>query len=223
MKPTCQLITALFILLVWNACRKEAERLETKPLTHEQLPLPGAILSGCDDTSAFKSNVDLQPLEYLRGCFSCTAIKQVPGLGEIPWVGNCQVYIAWDTVLQFRFLTYEPYFEELLLRENLSFNYVPINSGIHPILSSSQWYQNQSISFGYYARLLDDGDVGDGSWTTDTTCVSYIEITRLDLADREIEGKFEIHLKMESQGTHGILYSERINFLNGRFKAEIVK
>jgi hypothetical protein len=70
---------------------------------------------------------------------------------------------------------------------------------------------------------LDDGDVGDGSWTTDTTCVSYIEITRLDLADREIEGKFEIHLKMELQGTHGILYSERINFLNGRFKAEIEK
>ena len=224
MKLTHQLVIVSLILLAWNGCRKEDEKptnSETKSLANEQLTTTGAILLGCDDTTAFKSSVDLQPLEYLRGCYSCTAVKEVPGLGEIPWVGNCQVYVAWDTVLQFRFLTYEPYFEELLLREDLSFNYVSISVGVHPVYDNYQFQQNPGTTFGYYARLLDDGDVGDAGWTTDTICTNYIEITRLDLEDREIEGKFELHLKMVVQGTHGILYSERINFLNGRFKAEI--
>lgn len=216
MKLKYQLAIALLGLLVWNGCKVDIEQ----PLTNEQLTKTDVVVTGCDDTTAFKSSVDLQPLEYLRNCYSCTAIKQVPGLGEIPWTGNCEVYIA-DSTLQLRFMTYKPYFEELLLREYLAFDYVPISIGIRPILDYDQWQQNQSLSFGSYARLLDDGDVSDGFWGTDTTCMSYIEITRVDLEDMEVEGRFEIHLRMKEQGTHGILYSERINFLNGRFKAGI--
>lgn len=81
--------------------------------------------------------------------------------------------------------------------------------------------QNPEKSFGVYAKSLDDGDVADGLWGTDTLCTSYIEITRLDLEDREVEGRFEIHLIMKAQGTSGILYSERVNFLNGKFKSDI--
>lgn len=223
MKPIYRLVTALFIILLWICCKKEHEIPEINRPVSEQLPPAGTILTGCDDTTAFKSSVDLQPLEYLQNCYMCTAVKQVPGLGEIPWVGNCQVYIAWDTVLVFRFLSYEPYFEEFLLREDLGLDYVPISVGMHQIFDYANWAIDPKKSFGAYGRLLDDGDVADGFWGTDTTCVNYIEITRLDLEDREIEGKFEIHLKMKSQGTHGILYSERINFLNGKFKSEIEK
>lgn len=223
MKLLCQIIAVLLVVLSWSNCKKEHEIIPEKNQKHsEPLPLPEAILSGCDDTTAFKSSVDLEPLEYLKNCFVCTAVKEVPGLGEISWTGNCEIYIA-DTVLALRFRSYEPFFEELLPREYLSFDYVPIAKGTYPVSASYQWHLNNSLTFGYYTRLLDDGDVPDGSWTTDTTCVNYIEITRLDLEDREIEGTFEMHLKMNSQGTHGILYSERINFINGRFKAEIEK
>lgn len=222
MKFSNQLISALLIMLLCNSCKKEYETLEKHALIREQPPTVGAILMGCDDTSAFKSSVDLQPLDYLKNCHSCTAIKQVPGLGEIPWVGNCEIYIAENT-LQFKFKSFESYFEELLLREDLFLGYVPISPGIHQMYDYESWVADPSKSFGGYGRLLDDGDVGDGYWDVDTTCTNYIEITRLDLEEREIEGKFEIHLKMKSQGTHGILYSERINFLNGRFNAEIEK
>lgn len=210
-------------MLSWSNCKKEHEIIPEKNKKYsEQLPLPGAILSGCDDTTAFKSSVDLQPLEYLRDCNVCTAVKQVPGLGEIPWVGNSLVFSPWGTTMEIRFTTYEPYFEELLLREEIAFSSVPVDTGTFTILDNFQWQQNQSLSFGSYSRSLDDGDVADGFWMADTTCTNYIEITRLDLADREIEGRFEIHLKMKTQGTHGILYSERINFLNGKFKAQIL-
>lgn len=224
MKLLCQIVAALLVVLSWSNCKKEHELIPEKNQKYsEQLPLPGAILLGCDDTTAFKSSVDLQPLEYLKNCYSCTAIKQVPGLGEIPWVGNCQVYVAWDSVLYFRFLTYEPYFDELLPREEIGISHVPKSGGSFTIANNGQWQLNQNLVFGSYARLLDDGDVLDGFWEADTICVNYIEITRIDLEDREIEGTFEMHLKMNSQGTHGILYSERINFINGRFKAEIEK
>lgn len=213
----------LVVLVLLNGCRKDAGPRQAIPNHVNQATIiSGTGITGCDDTSAFKSNVDLQPLAYLQNCYSCTAVKEVPGLGEIPWTGNCEVYIA-DSTLQFRFNTYQPYFDEFLLRESLSFNYIPLHVGVRPVFDYVNWAQDPEKSFGSYSRSLDDGDVSDGLWGTDTNCISYIEITRLDLKDWEVEGRFEIHLIMKEQGTNGILYSERINFLHGKFKAEIEK
>lgn len=209
------------VLILLNGCRKEAGLGQRIPFNTNSTNIANeADLMVCGDTSAYKSNVDLQILAYLKNCYSCTAIKEVPGLGEIPWAGNCEVYIV-DSILEFRFNTYYQYFEEFLLRESLAFSYIPPHVGVRPIYDYSNWVLDPEKSFGSYGRSLDDGDVSDGFWGTDTNCTSYIEITRLDLEDREVEGRFEIHLIIKQQGTNGILYSERINFLNGKFKAEI--
>lgn len=211
-------------LLITNGCAKDGEHeivVAKKTGLFEKTEKTEMVMTACDDTTAFKSTVDLESLAILQGCYSCASIKTVPGLGEIPWYGNCEVYIVYDTLLEFRFMTYELYFEEYLKREELSFSYVPLQKGLYAVFDNEQWQQNMGLSFGSYGRSLDDGDVADGFWGVDTTCSNFIEITRLDLGDKEIEGKFEIHLKMKSQGTHGILYSERINFGNGKFKARI--
>ncbi len=221
MNSTYTFIIAILGLLIWNGCRKDigAEQAILAP-ANPATTLAGDDVNICDDTAAFKSMVDLQPLAHLQSCYSCAAVKKVLGLGEIPWKGNCEVYIA-DSTLQLRFMTYYPYFDELLLREYLAVSYIPLHIGIYPIFNHTDWLQDPEKSFGTYSRMLDDGDVSDGFWGTDTNCSSYLEITRLDLEDREVEGRFEIHLKLKTQGTAGILYSERINFLNGRFKADI--
>ncbi len=219
MNSTYTYIIVVLILLI--GCRKDTRLSQKIPFNANlSTNLKGAGFMGCDDTSSFKSIVDLEPLSSLQNCYSCTAIKEVPGLGEIAWKGNCEVYIA-DSILEFRFNTYQPYFNELLLREELAFSYIPIHVGFRPIFDYANWAQDPAKSFGFYSRSLDDGDVLDGAWGTDTQCTSYIEITRLDLEDREVEGRFEIHLSMILQGSSGIFYSERINFLNGKFKAEI--
>lgn len=209
-----RLVFAAFVLLLGYGCHSGAGPYDGLPLAMASPP------TGCDDSTAFQSPVDLLPLEYLKGCYAYTAIKQVPGLGEAPWVGNCEVYVA-DSTLQLRFKTYKVYFGEFLPQEILTFDYIAPNVGIHPVYRYDDWAQDPDKGFGAYSRLLDDGDVADGFWETDTTCTNYIEITRLDWATEEVEGKFELHLKMTTQGTHGILYSERINFLTGRFQAEI--
>ncbi|MCC7466337.1 MAG: hypothetical protein IT261_08720 [Saprospiraceae bacterium] len=211
------------VLALLTGCRKDIGLRQAIPLNDNPTNSPiNTSFTGCDDTSSFKSNADLQPLAYLQNCYSCEVNKEVPGLGEIQWTGNCEVYIA-DSTLIFRFNTYQPYFEELLLRETLEFGYIPLHIGIFPIFDYIDWAQDPEKSFGSYSRSWDDGDVSDGLWGTDTHCTNYIEITRLDLEDWEVDGRFEIHLKMKEQGTNGILYSERINFLNGKFKAEIEK
>lgn len=210
-------------MLLWSNCKKENEIHVKKHITSEQLHSAGAILAVCNDTTAFKSNVDLQPLEYLRGCYFYTALKAVPGLGETAWTGNCQASIT-DTLITFRFTTYEPYFEELYLREELSFHSVPSGIGIYPISDFENWSQNNSLGYAFCDRRVSDGDVISAVWGVDTTCTSYIEIIRLDLEDMEVEGEFEVHLKMIAQfPIGGINHSERINFFNGRFIAEIEK
>ncbi len=202
-------------MLLWSNCKKEYAIPEKNYLASEQPPTNLPLPLGCDDTSAFKNILDLQPFEYLRNCYLCTAVKQVPGLGEIPWKANCMVSIV-DTTFRLGFYTYEPWFGELLPREELSFVFVPMSIGVQPI---DNWLQNS----GHYIRLWDDGDLIGAGWETDTTCTSYIELTRIDLEDAEIEGEFEIHLILKYPDLTGILHSERINFLNGKFVAEIEK
>ncbi len=100
--------------------------------------------------------------------------------------------------------------------------YVPASVGYHPVYDSYHYQQNPGTTFGFYSRLLDDGDVLDGAWDIDTSCLNFIEIKQLDLDCMEVRGDFELHLKMVQQGQIGILYSERINFVNGKLEARIM-
>jgi hypothetical protein len=83
--------------------------------------------------------------------------------------------------------------------------------------------QNITTIFSVYGRFLDDMGLPDAYWAIDTTCVNFIEITQLDLECNEVRGNFEMHFKMVQQGQTGVLYSERINFNNGKFYSHITQ
>jgi hypothetical protein len=175
-----------------------------------------------NDPVYFKSLVDLEPLTFLPDSFLCTATKEVPGLGSIPWTANCEVYIA-DNTLQFRFRTMQDTITKGL-REHLYCDYVPILQDYHEVGNFDAYAQPPVFNtFATYGRSLDDGDVADGFWTVDETKVNFIEITYLDLVERKVEGRFDLYFLMKEQGTHGILYSEQINFKSGSFTARIVE
>ncbi len=202
----------MLLFLAFSNCKKEGK-------IFDQPEIEPTTTIGCEDTTFFMSNVDLEPLAFLYNCYLVTATKEVPGLGSIPWTGNIFVNISEDK-FQFYTGTYQDSID-WLIREDLFCGYVPISTGIHPVYDGYHYQQNIGTTFGGYARSLDDGDVADGYWNIDTTCVNYIEITQLDLQNKEVRGNFEFHLKMQTQGQAGILYSERINFINGKFKARI--
>ena len=173
-----------------------------------------------EDKDYFTSSVDLEQLTFLPDSFLCTATKEVPGLGSIPWTANCYVYTA-DTFLEFRFNTYQDTINKGI-RETVACSYVPIKQGRFAA-GIFDPYLNPVVynTFGSYGRSLDDGDVADGYWEIDTAQTNYIDIIKLDLINKRVEGKFDLYFRMRTQGTHGILYSERINFKGGDFRAII--
>jgi hypothetical protein len=171
------------------------------------------MLPICDDTTAFKSQADLEPLAYLQDRFLCHATKEVPGLGSIPWTANTRSNI-YDGKLTIDFHTALPYFDFMLLREVLVCTKIPMELGVYPLFCNIN-------ACGGYARFGSDGDVGDGAWVTDGLCTNYIEIKQIDLECREVRGNFEMHLIMIEPGQFGVDYSERINFLNGKFETRI--
>jgi hypothetical protein len=219
-----KLLTLAIIFISFPNCQKEEQHsLESEVLLNSNPDIQPAIIPlVCDDVTAFKSSVDLEPLVFLQDCFSCTATKEVPGLGSISWVSN-GIVRSLDDKLYLNFQKSEQNFELLFRRETLNLNDVPMSIGTYVVHDNFFWQQNMEGPHGGYYRLLDDGDVLDAGWSIDTTCLSFIEITQLDLECKEVRGKFEVHLQMVQQGQAGTLYSERINFLNGEFYARIIQ
>jgi hypothetical protein len=202
------LLIVTLLSLLFSINKKTASNL-TSPLVKNTGILTGeaVMLPICDDTTAFKSQADLEPLSYLKDRFLCHATKEVPGLGSIPWTANTRSNIQ-NGKLRINVHTALPYFDFMLLREILVYSNVPMELGIHHL-------------YGGYARFGSDGDVGDGAWVSDGLCPSFIEIEQIDLECREVRGNFEMHLIMIEPGQFGIDYSERINFLNGKFETRI--
>jgi hypothetical protein len=215
-------INLLALFFACSSCSKE-EAVITVPINspveiNQAVPPP---LLACDDTSAFKSPVDLETLSVVQDCYLCNATKQVPGLGSIAWNANSNVHIA-NNKLRVNLYTYRPWYQYMLQREGLSIYNVPLTIGIHSVSDIYHFQADNSILFSSYGRSISDGDVSDGYWTLDTLCTNFIEITQLDLEDMEVRGNFEVHFTLKEQGQVGLLYSERVNFLNGKIEARIL-
>lgn len=177
------------------------------------------LLPSCDDTTAFKSELDLVQLDWLQDCDACSSIKEVPGLGFISWNANTRALMN-DNKISLFFNTYYPYMNLMLQREELYLSNIPSSAGLYPLFDDFHYLQNMNDGYGLYYRAISDGDVSDGYWDIDTLCSSFIEITQVDLECMEIRGKFEVHLKMV-EPSEFYQYSERINFINGKFEARI--
>jgi hypothetical protein len=170
----------------------------------------------------FKSLVDLEPLTYFPNSLLCTATKEVPGLGSISWTANCEAYIV-DNTLQIRVTTVQDTIDKGT-REEIYCGYIPLRQEYYSVGTFNPYAQPVIYNtFGTYSRLLDDGDVLDAHWTVDESEQNFIEITNLDLDSKRVEGRFDLYFLMKTQGTHGIMYSEQINFKTGNFKARITE
>jgi hypothetical protein len=183
-------------------CEKEKQSYFEPERTSQALP-------SCDDTSDFKSTLDLEPLDHIEDCYLASATKAVPGLDSVVWTLNNHATIGLGMGLNLYTSIVSGWFNYLYLREEITMG-VPISVGLHPLSSAS------------YIRYLDDGDVFDAEWILDTNCSSYVEITQLDLECREVRGNFELHFILKEQSSF-FQYSERVNFLNGKFEARILQ
>lgn len=179
-----------------------------------------AFLQNCkkqEDLGYFVSKADLKPMYFQPDSTLCTATKEVPGLGSIPWTANsfAQVHKERGTFV-FTFITVrEPVYLEV--REILGIGHIPLATGIYKIGVSTHF------PFGSYVTAVADGDIIDASWVPDQDKDNYLEITKLDTVSKLVHGKFDIDFVMSQQGGDGILHSERINFNSGQFVARITE
>jgi hypothetical protein len=173
------------------------------------------LICGCrksPEPELFLTEEDLMPLYFRPDSFLCTATKEVPGLGRANWTANI-LAVQRDSKLSLTFITYQDAIN-IHARERLSFRNIPISTGQWVIGSDSY------LPFSTYSRWLDDGDVLNASWRVDTTLNNILEVTKLDTTSRLVEGNFSLYFKMTTQGSFGIVHSERINFNNGYFSAK---
>lgn len=175
----------------------------------------------CKKEEDFHVNpIDLEILTPLPSDYLCTATKVVPGLGSVNWTANAYASMK-DEKISIAFITFQDTLNKEL-REVFRLNNVEISNNKKIRVYEDEYYQkNNNAAFGTYSRRLDDGDVADGFWTVDNSKCNYVKFTKIDLGNRILEGEFDVHFKMKTQSTNGTLYSERINFKNGKFSAEI--
>lgn len=170
------------------------------------------FLQNCrkEDSDFFATKDDLVPLYFLSDTFTCTAQKEVPGLGSINWTSNI-IAVQREGTLFFSFITFESA-ESPYIRERLSFWNLPVQTG------KTELQKAHPQPYCSYNRTLGDGDLLHASWKLDTTKENWLEVVQLDTVARMVRGKFDVHLIMHEQGGLGILHSERINFKKGNFE-----
>lgn len=170
------------------------------------------FLQNCrkDEPDFFANQDDLASLYFLSDTFTCTAQKEVPGLGSVSWASNI---IASDVTgkLSFTFITFESA-ENPYIRERLSFRNIPQQTG------KTALQKAHPQPYGNYSRWQGDGDLLFAGWNLDTLKENKMEIVQLDTVARMVKGKFDVYLIRTLQSSVGVQHSERINFKNGYFE-----
>ena len=176
----------------------------------------------------FTSKIDLELLPFWSDSFLCTAVKEIPGLGSVNWTANCAGYIHRPNEynnnpesLSIQFTTASnakgSFYE---VRECLNISILPIKVGVFKVLSAPGVPNPDLIFSGSYSHSIADGCVLDALWLIDNTKTNFINITSIDTIAKRVNGSFDVHFKMKTQGKE-TLHSEVINFKSGSFRAKI--
>jgi hypothetical protein len=179
-----------------------------------------AFLSACKKDDSFKSNVDLEQFTFLPDSFLCTATKEVPGVGKIPWTANCSAWWSPNKRLQILFTTINDR-DEKYIRESLTFGNIIPETGLYQVFDIKSYQNDENLAICTYSRTLSDGDVYDALWACDLSELNNFKVEEIDLVNKIVKGSFNVHLKKKSPGNSGVMYSDHINFKSGQFTARI--
>ncbi len=168
--------------------------------------------------------VDINP-DYIVKCN-----KEVPGVGSSNWMCNGIPYrVPPNTKNVLTFKTYSSkYFDKyhvLALREEIylgGFN-LNINDFSNNLTNLAGWQNDTSLISILFTRSEDDGDVVIGSWDLDTTKKNTFKITGIDYERGIFAGTFNFYFYSKDPVEYPEHYSQRINFLNGKFTLPIPK
>jgi hypothetical protein len=202
-----------FILLIssyflWPACQHPDFVLPTDPdpidttavLTCEdtiEINLPGTMENGF--VSAIKTCRDWKASGSANKINSQNNYLFISGLTYIPYIGS-----NGDTTYYFV--------------EGMGMT-IPKKSGKFPVVSEPGFRQDTvRINFSYW-----DVDVSVADWVVDNSYPqNEFEITELDLVQKRVKGKFNVHFKIDTTGFFYQSYPSKLHFYEGEFDVKIV-
>jgi len=110
------------------------------------------------------------------------------------------------------------YYQNIVLREAMSFNFIPTNVGkykIHPMIFPTNI--EDTILTSHYWFLIDDGDVvGDSYTVDDSVSDNEIEVTYIDTIAGIARGRFKVTFKVDKPKKESYL-PDCVEFSEGSF------
>ncbi|MBL7831424.1 MAG: hypothetical protein JNK41_10385 [Saprospiraceae bacterium] len=188
------------------------------------------IISCKEDNDDYLNTPDFK--QYLTiesdSTYTITATKNVPGIGSAFWKSNGSTIME-NGKIDIYFINYSfAYFTTdsiLVPRELISFQPHNLKIGdFSQLLTNAEGSNKDSTLISpLFVLLTDDGDVAIGSWQLDTTKKNTFKITGIDYERGIFAGTFNFYFYSKDPVEYPEHYSQRINFLNGKFTLPIPK
>ena len=154
-----------------------------------------------------------------------SAIKTVPGKGEIVWTANNRAtYYGNDNY----FLSLANYSDTAwvdleywaFLREVILIKFNPNIHGFQQVQPKSAYDQDTTLLYANYYKNADD--IREATWDINDSQVSYISVSNYDTLTQIVEGEFDLYFELTSQGGDGAKhYAPKVRFKCGKFRARI--
>jgi len=109
---------------------------------------------------------------------------------------------------------YSTYQDSIFLRDNIRARFDSI--GITD-------FNDQNCRCFTYNSLADGGDTGGPDYEMDTTLPNFVNVTKLDTINGEIEGRLEGHFKIVDKSSIQKIWPEKVDFTECYFKAKLTK
>lgn len=204
-------------LAALSACKKECAG---NPIVVESCDTTGLVVLDSKEPS-LRQYVIRNDSTALYGY--ATAIKSVPGKGEINWIANDRIgnvnnqyYLfmpnygdtAWHNL---EFWAY--------LREGIGIKFDPFTLEQQQVLDENAYLADSTVNYSYYKKQHDD--IVEAGWKINTQEENYITVNSIDREKNIIEGEFDLHFSLIGQNHVDGPYAETIRFRCGKFKAKI--
>ncbi len=206
-----QLIFVFLIVgyLLWPSCQHADINTPTEPD-----PIDSSHTKTCEDTIEINYSGEMAQ-GYLKGIKTCRDWT-ASGRSFAPVTKPNHIIISGDTYFPHILTNGDTVF---LYAENLSFR-IPKQAGKFPIISPVGYLPDTATCIFSYLEV----DISLADWLVDDSFPgNEVEITTLDLTNKRVKGRFNVHLKIDPSMAGFEHYPSKLYFHEGEFDVEIIE
>ncbi len=201
-------------------CKKDCEEISEQP------PLICGVELFIEDSSS----IDVQHYVIRNDSSSlygvATAIKHVPEIGAIEWIGNNRViqiytenyFLGLSNFSDTAWYNLEPW---AFSREGVTIKFNPYSLCKQKVFDEATYKRDTTSNYAIFKMNADDFTLA--TWEIDTKKDSYITVTDFDTSQNVVEGYFDLYFTKVNENSPPSIgsFAEKVEFGCGKFKAKI--